>query len=686
MPFNLPTEIKTALGNQGITNLLPFQIESLKAYQNTNDNMLISAGTGRGKTEAILVPLITKLHKQNNPGTLKAIFIMPLVALANDQADRIEKFLGKMNITSFKYHGDVSASKKKGFFRQPADVLITTPESLQSMLRRDQQFTRKLFSSVEDIVIDEVHYFLPSQRGHHLYNSLWLMDKTLCKFRVMSLSATIDVNRYVNSWFNTINDRSLCVIEDDFSNTKLTKLLYFQADDALQEQNKLRDKNRKEIVEKLILDDISSSIKDNKGLIFFDDKRELEIIANKLNEEYGREVYAHHGSLSKEIRELNERKIKSRPHASLCCTSTMELGIDIGDVDVIYFTNPCHTVASYLQRLGRSGRKTKVSKSKMYARTLEDVVINYVTRELGAKNIVEESVQYVKSVSKLFHTILMITNTTSINNIDMFCDFIRTNIYYKDVENKEVKALINDMLKNEFLCYYNGSIEIADKGQEKLNSFEMISFFDGNDDEMLVYDLNNNLVGSVSSSLFKKQDDTKFSLNGSTWIPQSFEGNRVTVSSSNNFEDAAFPSKGSSKESTLVTNNILKYIVEEELNLEYCCERTIAALKAVRKHLLEDLEDANFIQLDDREYTTVAACPKLKIFLNRYGMLMLPKTVNVEDLLKHVDLVENDIYATRSKVYDIKFSRFINHDLLQNEAKNNQFNFDGIQTLLNGNK
>ncbi len=681
--MNLPNEIKKALANQGISQLLAFQAKTLNEYQTTSDNLLVAAGTGRGKTESILVPLITKLYQQNNPGTLKAIFVMPLVALANDQAERIEKFLGNMNITVFKYHGDVSSSKKKSFFKNPADVLITTPESLQSMLRRDKEFTRKLFSNVEDVVIDEIHYFLPSQRGHHLYNLLWLMDKNLAKFRIMSLSATIEVNDYVKSWFSSINSRPLTTIKDDHSNQKITKLVYYTADDATQiDHNLLLDKNRGLIAEKLVLDDIASSIKKNKGLIFFDDKRDLETKANKLREEYNCEIYTHHGSLSKEVREQNEGRIKSRPNASLCCTSTMELGIDIGDVGVVHFTNPCNSVASYLQRLGRSGRKSKISKAKMYAHSLEEVVINYVTRELGAENIVEESVQYVHSTSKLFHTILMITKETPIKDLKRFCQFVKRNIYYCDMADNDIIALVHNMIDEGFLCYYNNQIEIADQGEERLMSFEMLSFFDGNNDEVLVYDANNNLVGTVSSSLFKKQKDTKFSLNGQTWLPLSFEGNRVNVSSSSKFEEVAFPSKGKSSESNLVTNNIIKYLVENELNLEYCDKRTADSLITVRKHLIEDLQSAKFIRLDDKEKNVVNACPQLKIFLNRYGMMMLPNGTNLTDLQQYINKTEADIYENNSKVYDIKFSRFIERDLLQHEAKDNQFDFAGVRTAL----
>ncbi len=679
MPSRINRAIKTSLSNKGITGLHPFQQQAFQTFTDSQDNMIVAAGTGRGKTEAVLIPLVHKLSLIEQTGSLKAIFVMPLVALANDQADRIESFLKNMNLTVFKYHGDVSSSKKNAFFRNPTDILIITPESLQSLLRRDLDFTTNLFSTVEEVVIDEVHYFLANQRGHHLYNLLWHMNRLITNIRISALSATIKVDEQVTSWFTSINNRQLVQITDDFSNQKITKLMYVHDDEQnFEEKTNQRKKTNKFNTNKQLLDDLAASLANHKGLIFFDDKATLEATANTLNDNNHRTVFTHHGSLSKELRETNEHKIKTMPNASLCCTSTMELGIDIGDVEVIYFTNSPKSVASYLQRLGRSGRVSKVSKAKMYASNPKDTVYNYVLRELGSESEVEPTILYTHSLSKLFHTILMLTNLKPITDLKKVYAFISDNIYYKDISYPEFKELIADMLKNEYLIHYGQDIEIGDKGQERLESFEMLSYFDGDAQEIAVYDLNNNLLGMVSNKLFKEKHNTKFSLNGLTWLPQKYDGSSVHVDQSNTFEDIAFPSKPGSELNTLIINNYIKYLVEKPLNLEYCCEQSKRIIVDYSNRLKAELEGKTYISYTNKEYACLLKSDKLKHFKNDLGMFLFPTDKDSKMIINELEAAKKAVFEGKARTYDIKFAKYLDSAIIQPELKENQYCFETI--------
>lgn len=677
MPSRINREIKTSLVKKGISNLLPFQEKTFATFTDTTDNLIVCAGTGRGKTEAVLIPLVHKLANMPQSGTLKAIFVMPLVALANDQADRIESFIKQMNLSVFKYHGDVSSAKKNAFFRNPADILIITPESLQSLLRRDLEFTTKLFNTVEEVVIDEVHYFLANQRGHHLYNLLWHMNKLITNIRVSALSATIKVDLSVINWFRTINGRDLQVINDDFSNKKITKLMYVKDLEQNFEQNTKR-KTNKFNTNKNLLDDLANSLSNHKGLVFFDDKTSLEATANTLNDNYQLSVYTHHGSLSKELREDNEQRIKTIPNASLCCTSTMELGIDIGDVEVVYFTNPPKTVASYLQRLGRSGRKTKISKSKLYASNPKDTVYNYVLRELGSAGEIEPTILYTHSSSKLFHTILMLANLKPISNLNKLYQFIATNIYYQDITYSQFTDLINDMLNKEFLIHYGTDIEIGDKGQQRLESFEMLSYFDGDAQEIAVYDLNNNLLGMVSNKLFQEKTNTKFSLNGQTWLPKKYDGSSVHVDQSNTFEDIAFPSKPGNEINTLVINNYIKYLVDKPLNLEYCDDDSKQIIIDYSNRLKTELEGKTFTPCTSKEYACLLKSDKLKHFKNDLGMFLFPEDKDSKMILEQLEMAKKAVFGGNARAYDVKFAKHIDSKLIQPELKNNLYSFETI--------
>lgn len=681
MPSRISREVRTALTSKGITELSEFQVKTFKAFTDFEKNLIVSAGTGRGKTEAVLVPLVHKLLNKPQNRQLKAIFIMPLVALANDQAARIETFLKKMNLSVFKYHGDVSNSKKKIFFRSPDDILIITPESLQSLLRKEKSFIDDLFGSAEDVIIDEVHYFIGSQRGHHLYNLLWFLNRLTCNTRITALSATINIDETVRNWFETINNRELISIADDHKNTKVSKLVYIEEKETI-ESAKIKNRKKDNGPSEELLADLTTSNRNNKGLIFFDDKTLLEYTANELNNR-GLDVLTHHGSLSKFLRERNEKLIKINDKYSLCCTSTMELGIDIGDVDVVYFTIPPFSVASYLQRLGRSGRKTKISKSKLYCSTKKDVVINYVIREMGAGNEVEVSTIYKHSTSKLFHMILCITNQKSINDKVKFFNFINSNLYFKDISFEELESLLTYMKENNFLCNYGGNLEISDKGEELLSKFEMLSYFESNNQDIAVYDLQNNLLGTISDSIFRESQDTKFSLNGQTWKPQKQEKNRVYVSSDENFEEIAFSPSGKTDKNTVISNNIHKYLVKKDLNLENCDEKSKEILLEYRETIQKNYERKVPLYLTALEHSAANTCKSLKEYKSDFGIFLIPSNINLEEILKNVEETKHEVLTNYTNVSSIKFSRHIETELLQQEAKRNTYDFDGLLQKLN---
>ncbi len=681
MPSRINRDIKTALTDKGIIELNGFQKQAFKTFTDMDENLIVSAGTGRGKTEAVLVPLIHKLVNHTQIGQLKVIFIMPLVALANDQSERIESFLKKMNLSVFKYHGDVSSSKKHKFFRSPDEILIITPESLQSLLRKDKEFINDLFSSVEDVIIDEVHYFIGSQRGHHLYNLLWFLNRLTCNARITALSATINIDETVQSWFKTINNRELISIQDNTINQKISKLVYVEENKPL-ESTEIKTKRQKKSLSDEMLDDLVTSLRKNKGLIFFDDKTLLEQTANELNSK-SLDILTHHGSLSKFLREKNEQLIKTKHNYSLCCTSTMELGIDIGDVDVVYFTVPPFSVASYLQRLGRSGRKTKTSKSKLYCSTKKDVVINYVIREMGAKNKVEVSTIYKHSVSKLFHQILCITNQKPITDTKKFYQFINTNMYFKSISYDELESLLKYMEDNNFLCTYGENLEIGDDGEELLAKFEMLSYFEANNKDIAVYDLSNNLLGSISESVFRESQDTKFSLNGQTWKPQKQEKNRVYVASDDNFEKIAFSSSSKQGKNTSISNNIYKYLVENELNLKYCDEKSKDILVEYRNLFRNMYEGKNAMYLTELEYAAANACKSLKEYKSEFDIFLIPQNIDINTILNNIDETEQEVKKSNINVADIKFSNHIDSKLLQQEAKKNTYDFEGLRIKIN---
>lgn len=350
--FNLlQREIRRYIYDEGWDALRGIQEASIKRISNTDHNLILAAPTASGKTEAAFLPAINSIKDWNSG--LKIIYISPLIALINDQFKRILKLCDYIDIPVTSWHGEASRTDKNKLLKQPRGILLITPESIEAMLALRPGEAKELFKGTEWIIVDEIHGFLENNRGVQLRSLIERIKVCMEKDpRFIGMSATLNREDYkeVKNFF--ISDRVTDVLLDSNKNS-------FEATKSYYESNIKKDS-------KEALEEIYDYSQRESMLVFPSSRGEVERLAvglGRLGKKRGSDTryFAHHSSVSKDMRLTAEKFAKSSKGElfTICCTSTLELGIDIGSVDSIVQYNAPHSVASLGQRLGRSGRTTR---------------------------------------------------------------------------------------------------------------------------------------------------------------------------------------------------------------------------------------------------------------------------------------------------------------------------------------
>lgn len=419
---------------------------------------LILAPTASGKTEAALIPMFSEIiNKQLKP--VSVLYVAPLKALINDMHNRIESWGNYFGITAMKWHGDVGPSKRSKFIKDPTDFLLITPESLEVILMNKQSgIKEQIFKNIKYIVIDEIHYFADSDRGVQLNSILNRISKYFVNDVItIGLSATVGNPKLIAEWINTENPANIIKVEGE-SRLKY-KILYMDDESPFDFINLIKKYNTSKI------------------LIFGNSKAAVEAIHFRLKNELKLDnVFIHHGSIGKEIREENERKFKEVESGVMVSTNTLELGIDIGDLDIVINFGMPSTVSSFSQRIGRSGRRTKVQKS---INVTSGIGCLYALSELILHKSGKTEEIHISSESKdiLFHQVLSrLFETGNVHVKDLYSE-IHNCYAFSDISYSDFKFQLNDMRKKEFVEINNNYLNLGIKFEEKFGRRNFMNFY-----------------------------------------------------------------------------------------------------------------------------------------------------------------------------------------------------------------
>jgi ATP-dependent Lhr-like helicase len=342
------------------------QVEACRVIFETDEHLLLATGTASGKTEAAFLPVLTLLHN-DPPATIGVLYIGPTKALINDQFIRLNDLLQEAHIPVWHWHGDVSQSEKNRLMKDPKGVLQITPESMESLLINKSTQLVQMFGNLRFIVIDEVHVFMGSDRGRQVLCQLQRLAHFLrAQPRRIGLSATLGDYSQAENWLKAGTERN--VVTPQVQAKQQTMRL---AAEHFYVPNPMRKKAGQE--EPLDFNHpyytyvFDKSRERKKCLIFGNTRDETEwIIATmrQIAETRGfPDIYhVHHGSIATPLRESAEDSMRDPDKPAVtAATVTLELGIDIGQLDRVIQLGTPHTVSSFLQRLGRSGRRGQPS-------------------------------------------------------------------------------------------------------------------------------------------------------------------------------------------------------------------------------------------------------------------------------------------------------------------------------------
>ena len=349
----------------GFKQLTEIQKKAVPVIFQKHDSLVI-APTGSGKTECSVIPIFTEIKESKKAGKIKALYITPLRALNRDVFRRITRYAQNDGLTIEIRHGDTTQSVRRKISNDPPDVLITTPETLVILLTQKKMLDA--LSELEWVIIDEVHELLSNERGAQLSLSLERLQlNSKSDITRVGLSATIG-NIEETAKFVVGTKRKCKIIKDTSIRKYDVEIKYI--DGTISD---VADS----IIEYIAKLDLNSPV-----LLFTNTRGEAEFLASILKEKSTINIELHHGSLSRQVREETESILREGKQSIVICTSSLELGLDIGSVELVVHYGSPRQVSKLIQRIGRS-RHNKDSSAKGL------IITNNADDEFEAKSILE---------------------------------------------------------------------------------------------------------------------------------------------------------------------------------------------------------------------------------------------------------------------------------------------------------
>lgn len=491
----LDTRVQKWIFKKGWPDLREIQKRAVKPILSGNTDVLISASTAAGKTEAFFLPACSAIADQKHGFGI--LYVSPLKALINDQYRRLESLCDMMDMEVTPWHGDSPLSKKNKARKAPSGILLITPESLESLLIRDSGWIKNAFSSLRYIVIDEFHAFIGSERGHHLLSLLNRVEHLLGRYSNpiprIALSATLGELEKVPLSLRP-NQSFPCTT---ITNSKSLTTVKVQVKGYV-EPLELEPNDEREPAEFQICRELYRLCRGDSHLVFANSRKRTESIAAQLSDicesnVVPNEFFPHHGSLSKELREeLEQRLQKETLPTTAVCTMTLELGIDIGKVNSVVQVTAPHSVSSLRQRMGRSGRRNSPAILRMFIAENElnkdSNVIDKLRMELVQSLAMirllirskwfEPADTKLMHYSTLLHQILAVTAQWGGIRADQLYELLCRNGPFQSTTIDSFKILLSHMGSSDLLTQLSsGELVLGIQGEQLVNHYTFYAVF-----------------------------------------------------------------------------------------------------------------------------------------------------------------------------------------------------------------
>ena len=683
------------------------QIQAIEKIRKKHCNLLLSAGTAMGKTEAAFMPTITELYKHPVP-SVGIIYISPLKALINDQFVRIEEMLIGTQIKLTKWHSDAISSQKEKLLFHPNGIIQITPESLEAMLCRYPQNINILFSNTKYIIIDEIHYFMSSERGLQLLAVLERIQRITKNIPIrLGLSATIKDTKKALEFLNSGSMRSGEVLEN------CEKSHHYQVSvSATKTKGDINDSFIKKLYQEAF---------GKRALLFTNSRRECEIeiaALKKIAYERGDQdvYYVHHGSISKSIREETEHIMKLEHGPVLTGTTmTLELGVDIGDLDKVIQAAQPLSITSMVQRVGRSGRKTGnsvIAFQLLYqipdSSRLETIDLSLIrTIAMIELYFREQYMEEIKQCNYPYHILIhevlsVICQHGCIYPKQLAAQVLELTIFHK-ISQDDLRTILRILMnKNVLMLYEDGAIGLGDEGERICNQIDFYAVFDTGETYAVKYQENE--IGLVEKA-YKPGDC--FFLAGSAWrvIGCDLNHKRIDVEKSDTNADIYFAGNGTIRTDHVIMSKMHEILASDQY-YQYLDQDGMSVLKDIREiarkfHLYDLLvyeENSNNILLFPKVGTDtihtlyyIFLCAGIqcqRIFLHNllYGIRVYAMDEKkffrkLREILSRGSRINKELLLSQEKM-NVKYESLLNEDLIYKQLIEDVLDLHGAKQFI----
>jgi ATP-dependent helicase Lhr and Lhr-like helicase len=457
-----PPRLQQAIVSRlGWTALRPVQELAGEAILD-GKNAVVLAPTAGGKTEASIFPALANLV-ENGPQGVGVIYVAPIKALLNNQEERLGTYTEMVGLRRFVWHGDVPDRDKREFVREPAELLMTTPESLEVMLLSPRFPPPTVFADLRMVIVDEVHAFAGTERGAHLMSVVErLIRNTKNDVQRIGLSATVGNPEEILAWLQGTSRRIGVVVDPP----------------RISARRELRVSLHASVAE--IAQDAARRAAGNKSLFFCQSRALTETVAERMRGQ-GTEVFVHHGSVSREERHEAEAQFNHGADACIVCTSTLELGIDVGDLDLVMQANAPSTVSSFLQRMGRTGRRAGQTANTSFFCEDEEAALQAIALvELAREGWVERVPVTGRCWPVFAHQLFALTLQYGGVSPERCWEHLHVVPDFADIGRDEFERVLDHMKRHEYLFESGGLLSLGQKAERvygKRNFLELYAVF-----------------------------------------------------------------------------------------------------------------------------------------------------------------------------------------------------------------
>jgi len=498
-----PSLQEAIVARLGWSELRPVQELASQAILDGH-NALVLAPTAGGKTEAAVFPVLAQLI-EHRPASVGAIYVAPIKALLNNQAERLGTYTEMVGLRRFLWHGDISPSEKRNFGRSPSELLMTTPESLEVMLLSARVPTARLFQDLRVVIIDEIHALAGIDRGAHLMAVLQRLGRfTRNDVQRIGLSATVGNPQDILNWLQGPSRRPRSIVDPPKppSPREITIALTPDAPS--------------------LADQAARLTQGQKSLFFCQSRALSEGVAQQLRGR-GSDVFVHHSSVSLTERQAAEERFHRGRDAVIVCTSTLELGIDVGDLDRVLQANAPSTVSSFLQRMGRTGRRPGQRANTAF---LCDESVSALQAaalvELARRGWVENVPVQRRCWPVLVHQLLALSLQYGGVSAERCWEDLSRVPDFQGIQPDEFEQLVEHMVAHDYLFRSAGLLSLGDRSERvfgRRNFMEIYAVFT-TPQLYQVLDRQGRHIGSLEQNFVDKLVDgvSCFLLGGRPWV------------------------------------------------------------------------------------------------------------------------------------------------------------------------